>query len=250
MKKFFIGHGSPMNIIQDNPCTRYLSRLGKDTGKPSAVVVVSAHWQTEGTWITGNARPKQIYDFGGFPRELYETVYAPPGSEEVAARVHAAVPEIRIHPDRGIDHAAWAVMCHMYPDRDVPLLEISLDRRKSHREHFDLGALLGSAGLDDCLLMGSGNLIHNLYEVSFQDDAVPFGWASEADAWLADRIRAGDTEALLQAPKVMPGFARIAPTDEHWLPFLYFLGMGDGGVRIAHREIQNGSVSMMCLERD
>jgi 4,5-DOPA dioxygenase extradiol len=245
----FIGHGSPLNAIATNAYTKSLRDFAASIEKPRAIVVISAHWQTRGTMITGSASPEQIYDFYGFPDELYQTRYAPPGSPETASLLADAGLGIEIDPRRGIDHAAWAVIRHLYPDQDVPLLELSLDIDKTEQEHFDLGTRLARFQDEGILFIGSGNLIHNLRLVSFDDDAQPFPWAVETDAWQRERLNASDIARLIEYRASMPNWQKAIPTDEHYLPLLYILGMkGErGAIETVHEEIQNASISMRCL---
>jgi len=245
----FIGHGSPMNAISSNPYTAFLRDLAGTFGLPRAIVVISAHWQTHGTWITGNANPSQIYDFYGFPDELYRVRYAPKGSSETAKLLRDADIGIRIDDERGIDHAGWAVVKHLYPEQNIPLLELSLDVDKTEREHFDLGKRLAQFCDMGLLVIGSGNLIHNLRMVDFDDDAKPFQWALETDAWQKDKIAAGNVSDLIDYRNTMPHWQKAVPTDEHYLPLLYILGMKTerDTVRSIHEEIQNGSISMRSV---
>ncbi len=240
-----------MNAVTDNPYSRFLAALGgkilRENGTPEAVVVFSAHWQTRGTRITGNGAPPQIYDFYGFPEELYRLRYEPSGAPGVAAAISAGVPGITVDPERGIDHAAWAVMKHVFPAGDVPVLEMSLDVELSFGAHAELGRKIAALGLSKVLFIGSGNLVHNLREVDFGASAPPFPWASEANRWLGERIAAGDREAFIGAERGMPGFSRAAPTTEHFIPALYILGMTEGSLSVEYDEIQNGSVSMLAF---
>jgi len=252
----FIGHGSPMNASSINDYTKFLGAYGASIGKPKAVVVISAHWQTRGTIITGAALPPQIYDFYGFPDELYALEYAPKGAPEIARLIASGtgtgVSEtgIRVDPSRGIDHAGWAVVKHLYPDGDVPLLEISLDANLSEADHLALGARLAPLADRGILFLGSGNIVHNLRDISFDDNEKPFGWAVEADRWIARQIETGNTDALVNYKNTMPDWRRSIPTSEHFLPLLYILGMNDGARRTStvYEEMQNGSISMRCVE--
>jgi len=249
-KPAFIGHGSPMNAISDNRYTRFLRAYGESIPRPEAVVVVSAHWQTRGTYITGCAAPEQIHDFWGFPDELYRVRYAPKGAPEIAREIEKAGIGIRSDDTRGIDHAGWAVAMHMFPGGGVPLLQISLDTKKTVRQHFALGTSLAPFSEKGILFLGSGNLVHNLGLITFEDDAVPFPWALEADRWIGERLEKGETGALLDYTETMPDWKRAIPTDEHFLPLAYILGMKGTGQTIISifKEIQNGSVSMRCAE--
>jgi len=245
----FIGHGSPMNAISSNSYTRFLHDLAGTFGTPRAIVVISAHWQTHGTWITGNVKPNQIYDFYGFPDELYRVTYAPAGSSETAALLEDADIGIKVDGARGIDHAGWAVVKHLYPEQNVPLLELSLDVDKTEQEHFDLGKKLARFQDEGILLIGSGNLIHNLRMVDFDDDAKPFQWALEADTWQKVKLDRDDVIDLIDYKNAMPHWQKAIPTDEHYLPLLYILGMQSEGdtVENIHEEIQNGSISMRSI---
>lgn len=246
----FIGHGSPLNAIRDNRHAAFLRDLGESLPRPEAILVVSAHWQTDGTRITAGASPEQIYDFYGFPEELYAVRYAPPGHPELAREIALKIPGIEVDETRGVDHAGWAPVSRMYPARDVPLLELSLDYSKSEREHYELGKRLSFLADRGVLVIGSGNVVHNLRDISFDDEARPFDWALEADRWVAQRIADGKDGELVEYRSRMPDWRRAIPTDEHFLPLLYALGMRsvDGPARTLYEEIQNGSVSMRSIE--
>ncbi len=247
MESLFIGHGSPMNAIETNPYTRYLNSLGKAMETPECVVVFSAHWLTRGTFVTGSPAPQQIYDFYGFPDELYRVAYRPRGNPEIAAAINAALPEIGVDGERGIDHAGWAVLTHMYPDQNVPVIEMSLDVQKSDAQHYELGKKIAALGMERVLFLGSGNLIHNLYEVSFEDQAKPFGWAEETNGWLEKTIRADAVDELLRASERMPNYKKAVPSKDHFWPMLYVLGMKQGSLSVRYNEIQNASISMLSF---
>jgi 4,5-DOPA dioxygenase extradiol len=239
-----------MNAIKRGRYSGFLGAHAASIPRPRAILVISAHWQSEGSRITASANPGQIYDFYGFPDELYELKYAPPGSPELAREVAAEIPEIALDETRGIDHAGWAVAKHLYPEANVPLLELSLDYTKREREHYELGKRLAVLADRGVLVIGSGNLVHNLREMSFDDEARPFPWALAADKWFAERIARDADRELIEYRDCMPGWQRALPTDEHYLPFLYVLAMrrASGGTRTAYEEIQNGSVSMRSVE--
>ncbi len=250
MKALFIGHGSPLNAIRDNRYAAFLRDLGERLPRPEAILVVSAHWQTEGTRITAGAAPEQIYDFYGFPDELYAVRYAPPGHPELAREIARAIPGVELDETRGIDHAGWAPVSRIYPKADVPLLELSLDYAKSAREHYEFGKRLSLLADRGVLVIGSGNAVHNLGDIAFDEEARPFGWALEADAWIAKRIADGTDGELVEYRSRMPVWRRAIPTDEHFLPLLYALATRSRGdsVRTLYEEIQNGSVSMRSIE--
>ncbi len=248
----FIGHGSPMNAISTNRYTEFLKNYPSTIPAPKAIVVISAHWQTEGTFITGNPIPKQIYDFYGFPAELYKVAYSPKGSPEVADFFQAENIGINIDAERGIDHAGWAVVKHMYPEQNIPLLELSLDIHKTKAEHFALGNLLGRYCSQGILFLGSGNVIHNLSDISFNENEKPFAWAMDGDAWIREQIINRNMKHLLDYEKYFPHHGRSIPTNEHFLPLLYILGMATENSKIntIYEEIQNGSISMRSIEVD
>jgi 4,5-DOPA dioxygenase extradiol len=247
MKTLFIGHGSPENALAHNRYTEFLSGLGALMSKPKAIVVFSAHWLTHGTYITGNSQPPQIYDFYGFPESLYRVQYCPPGSRELAETISGKIPEIRVDYSRGIDHAAWAVIRHIYPAADIPVLEMSLNRDLPESDHFRLGTEIASLGLSDVLFIGSGNAIHNLSLVDFSPDPKPYSWAVATNSWLADRLENNRQEELLGYKKFMPDWQRAVPTDDHYLPLLYVLGMRTSETKILFNELQNASISMLAF---
>lgn len=251
MPVLFIGHGSPMNIIQDNPYTRSLETLAASLPRPSSVLVVSAHWLTRGTFVTVPGRPRQIYDFGGFPDELYEIRYEPVGAPEEARRLAESAGPGTIRPDTGehewgLDHASWAVLCHMYPKADVPVWELSLDMGRPPAEHLAVARALAPLRDRGVLVMGSGNLVHNLRLIDFRDDAASFPWAVEADAWFRNSLVAGDVDGLLDYRNAGNAVARAVPTLDHYLPMLYALGLREEGEKLGFtfEGIQNGSISM------
>lgn len=246
----FMAHGSPMNAIEENDFTAFLRGYGTSLPEPSGVVVVSAHWQTRGSFVTASPHPGQIYDFSGFPSELYDLEYAPQGSPETAAFLADAGLGIALDPERGLDHGAWTVLKHLWPDARVPVVQLSLDVDKSERAHYELGRSLSRLPDRGLLFLGSGNVVHNLRDLSFEADARPFHWAVEADAWIAARLDAGDDDALVGYRARMPDWRRAIPTDEHFLPLLYILGMRDGSrpARTVFAGMRNGSLSMRCVE--
>jgi 4,5-DOPA dioxygenase extradiol len=247
MKTYFIGHGSPMNAIQKNSYSDYLSRIKSNFELPKCIIVFSAHWLTNGTFITGSNSPEQIYDFYGFPDELYKVIYSPVGMPEIAKEINSKIPEIEIDYNRGIDHAAWAVIKHIYPQQNVPVLEISLNMDISEMEHYTLGKKIADLNLNNVLFIGSGNLVHNLYDFDFNNDAIPYSWAIDINNWLVNRIQEKSIKELIEAKKYMPNYKYAAPSDDHFLPLLYVLGFHKTNIKIEFNEIQNGSISMLSL---
>lgn len=250
MPVLFVGHGSPMNIIEDNTYTRSLAELGRKLPKPEAVVVISAHWQTRGTYITSARAPKTIYDFYGFPEELYQVTYDSPGSPQTAALVQSAAGAlIGADSERGIDHAGWAVLKHMYPQADIPVLELSLDVNKSPQEHYAMGQALKPLRDKGILLMGSGNIVHNLARIDFSKmygKAHP--WAEEFDRQVAELLVIGDHASLINY-QALPHAGLAVPTDDHYLPLLYAIALQEEGdsLRFTCTDMQNASMSMRGL---
>jgi 4,5-DOPA dioxygenase extradiol len=246
----FIGHGSPMNAISTNLYTDFLQRYAKTIVAPDVIIVISAHWQTEGTYLTGSPAPGQIYDFYGFPDELYRVEYTARGSVETATYLQNEHIGIRVDPGRGIDHAAWAVLRHMYPGQNIPVLELSLDIHKTEREHYKLGQRLSKYCGDGIMFLGSGNLVHNLGRISFKEDEQPFAWAVDADSWMKEKIVENNINDLINYKKSLKNYQQAIPPNEHYLPALYILGMQDEGTGIntIYEEIQNGSISMRSFE--
>lgn len=247
----FIGHGSPMNVLQSNPYTDFLHDYGKILLQkpPKAVAVISAHWLTRGTYVTSGTHPEQIYDFWGFPPELYQVEYRADGdpalAKEIAARLNAKTNE-----SRGIDHAAWAVLHHLLPDADIPVLEISLDMTLSFQEHVELGQRLTAMRDQGVLFIGSGNVVHNLRDVSFNENDAPYPWALNIDKWLKQRIDTLDIQALIDILEVYPPAHQAIPTSDHYLPLLYIMGMlnDHDDLTTLHESIQNASISMRSIE--
>jgi 4,5-DOPA dioxygenase extradiol len=245
----FIGHGSPMNIVADNGYTRDLETLAARLPRPAAILVVSAHWLTKGTAVGADERNLTIYDFFGFPDELYEKRYPAPGSPAVAARVRVLSGGSVVPVERGLDHAAWAPLIRMYPGADVPVLELSLDVSAPAAAHYALGRSLAPLRDEGVLIVGSGNIVHNLRIIDWDDDAPVAAWAAEFDAWVAGCVAArrhDDLVGYLEHP-----LGRMAaPTADHYLPLLYALAVQAEGddVLTVHEGIQNGTVSMRCLQ--
>jgi 4,5-DOPA dioxygenase extradiol len=248
----FLGHGSPMNAIEDNAFTRAHAALGARLGKPEAVLCVSAHWLTQGSRVTGMAKPRTIHDFGGFPEALYQVRYPAPGSPGLAALVRETVGGGTVEIDEsewGLDHGAWSVLRHLYPKADVPVVQLGIDYGASARRHFELGEKLRPLREKGIMIIGSGNIVHNLRRISFDEDAAPEPWAVEFDAWVKQRLEKRDFESLLGDLAAAPSGALSVPTPDHYDPLLYVLGASDerDNMRFEVEGIQNGSISMRSV---
>lgn len=249
MPALFLAHGNPMNAIDDNEFTRSLVDLAGSVPRPEAVLVVSAHWLTNGTHVLSSANPRTIHDFGGFPEELYEVQYPAPGSPDHAELVCELLPGARPDTSWGLDHASWSVLRHMWPDADVPVLELSLDASASPQTHWELGRKLAPLRDAGVLVVGSGNIVHSFAGISWEPDARPRPWAEEFDAWVADALERDDRSALVDYQSA-GSIARLSvPTNEHYLPLLYAAAMrdNDDAVAFTHTGIDMGSMSMRCV---
>ena len=249
MPVLFIGHGSPMNIVQDNAYTRDLAALGRTLPRPRAILVVSAHWLTEGSFVSPQEAPKQIYDFHGFPEELYRVKYPAKGSPALAQRASELASGIRPSAEWGLDHASWAVLIHLFPKADIPVVELSLDLNMPPERHYQSGRSLVPLRDEGVLVIGSGNIVHNLRILDWEDvNARPYDWAARFDAEARRRLLERDHKGLA-GYKRLPEAARAVPTPDHYLPMLYILGMqGDNEcLAFTHEGFQNASISMRCF---
>jgi 4,5-DOPA dioxygenase extradiol len=250
MPVLFIGHGSPMNAIEDNAFRRRWEETASRLPKPRAVLCVSAHWETDGIAVTGSPAPSTIHDFYGFPPELFAVRYQAPGDPALARRTAEIVrsADVAVDPDRGLDHGSWSVLVAMYPQADVPVVQLSLDTRKPPAFHYALAKELAPLRGEGVLVLGSGNMVHNLRVVDYR---LPGGydWANRFNEQVKMRIRARDHEALANYRALGPDAVLAIPTPEHYLPLLYALALqGDGeDVAFFNDETVLGSVSMTSL---
>ncbi len=260
MPVLFIGHGSPENIVLKNSFTRRLSELGKELPQPKAVVVVSAHWLTDGTYVTCVEKPKTIHDFYGFPDELYRLSYPSPGFPEVARLITGLVrkPGITCDYSWGLDHAAWAILRHIYPEADIPVVELSLDyspsngwNRQTLQYYYDLAKQLSPLREKGILIIGSGNIVHNLRVVDMMNmDAQPYDWAVEFDDRVKRDLLERNHEDLLDCQNVSRATSLSVPTLDHYLPMVFAIGLQEktDGLEFIHEGFQNRSVSMRCFK--
>ncbi|HKP95005.1 MAG TPA: 4,5-DOPA dioxygenase extradiol [Fibrobacteria bacterium] len=230
----FIGHGSPMNGIEDNEFSGSWAKLAGEIPKPKAVLCISAHWLTQGTFVTAMERPKTIHDFGGFPKALFDVEYPAPGSPAVAGEVRDAVKSLSVGMDHawGLDHGAWAVIRRMYPDAGVPVLQLSIDYHKPPRYHYNLGRELAGLREKGILILGSGNMVHNLGRIAFgrsDDPEYGFDWALEMKSVFAKHIRERNHEALIEYRNLGAAAELAIPTPDHYYPLLYALGLQEKG---------------------
>jgi 4,5-DOPA dioxygenase extradiol len=250
MPLLFIGHGSPMNAVQTNDFTESLRSAGRQLPRPRLILCISAHWVTEGTFVTGSVHPKPIYDFSGFPEELYEISYAPAGSPGDARRIASLGKDIPVVPDTkwGIDHGAWAILKHLYPKQDIPVIQLSLDGRLNVKDHYRLAGFLQPLRSDGVLIIGSGNIVHNLGRMSGkQFGEAPYPWARAFDEQVKDALARKDDQILTSSESLDRGAGALSvPTNEHYLPLLYIAALRETteNVRYLHEGFQHRSVSM------
>lgn len=249
MPVLFVGHGSPMNAIEDNEFSRSWTEIGRSVPKPKAVLCISAHWVTDGTKVTAMKQPRTIHDFYGFPDELYEVRYPAPGSPELAEMVRQMVRNAHVEPDStwGIDHGTWLVLSRMFPDADIPVVQLSLDGTKEPVFHYELAKELRQLRDEGVLILGSGNIVHNLGLVNWDDAA--YGWALEFDEKVKQFILSGGHESIIHYEQ-FGDLARLSiPTNEHYLPLLYALAQQDSDDRITFstERVTLGSISMRSV---
>lgn len=250
MPALFVGHGSPMNALEDNEFSRAWTQVGQQLPKPNAILCVSAHWETAGTQVTGMDKPKTIHDFGGFPPELYVAEYPAPGSPELARLTQETVKKVPVRFDQtwGLDHGTWSVLCRMFPRADIPIVQLSLDRTQAPSFHYELGKELRALRNKGVLIVGSGNIVHNLGAAIFED-GVTYDWAVEFDALAKKLIESGDHGSLVEYQKLGQAARLSIPTNEHYLPLLYILALQDKQeqIRFFTDRVTFGSLSMRSL---
>lgn len=240
----FVSHGAPSLELQDTPARHFLAQLGAELEQPKAILMISAHWGTRSPMLTGSEHPDVIYDFSGFPAELYSMTYPAPGSSWLVGQVQELLPEAGISKARGLDHGAWVPLRLMYPAADIPVVQLSLQPMLDARHHYDIGRKLANLRQQGVLIIGSGSLTHNLYEIGTRDPAA-FKAAQEFADWVNGKLLAGDIDALLDYRHAAPHAAWNHPTPEHFLPLFVALGAAEGApARELHRSMEMGILAM------
>lgn len=248
----FLGHGSPLNALEDNESSRCWSELGRSLPRPAAVLCLSAHWETAGWRVTAQARPRTLHDFRGFPPALHAFDYPAPGSPALAGRVCELLEDWECRPTEewGLDHGAWSLLCWLFPVAEIPVVQLSLNRAAALPDFLELGRRLRPLRREGVLLLGSGNVVHHLGRLKWGDaeGRAPWDWARDFDQWLRDRIRARDLEALIHAED-HPLWSLAAPSREHFLPLLPILGLLEEGEKPAflNERVVLGALSMRSL---
>jgi len=250
MPVVFIGHGSPMNALEDNVHTRAWQALGTRIGKPRAILAVSAHWTTRGTAVTAMAAPPTIHDFGGFPQALFDMQYPAPGDPLLAARLRdmLAPLDVRLDHEWGLDHGTWSVLVKMFPQADVPVLQLSLDITQAPAFHLELGRRLRPLREQGVLIVATGNVVHNLRTLRWGSQA-GYDWAARFDARIREHLRKGEVDALADTSRWDDDARRSVPTIEHYLPLLYIAGARheDEAFEIVADGLEMGSISMLSV---
>ena len=247
---FFLGHGNPMNAIYDNTFTKRLKEMGNALEiKPDAILVVSAHWLTKGCFTSITSKPETIYDFYGFPEELYKVVYPAPGAPEFAKYLSDLYPFIKRDEQMGLDHGAWTMLVHMFPKADIPVFQLSIDMHKPLQYHFELGKKLSPLREKNILIIGSGNIVHNLRYAFPLDNPNKFDWAYEFDEWVKNKIIERDFESLVDYESCGNAGKMSVPTTDHYIPLLYSLALAgkDEEIKFTYEEIIT-SLSMRCFK--
>lgn len=255
MPVLFIGHGSPMNGIEDTAFSRRWSQMAKEIPTPKAVLVVSAHWFTKGTKITAMDFPKTIHDFGGFPQELFDVQYPAPGNpvlaKETAELLHSA--HVEFDHDWGLDHGAWTIIRHMYPEANIPVLQLSIDYTKGPQYHYDLAKELNALRKKGVLIIGSGNMVHNLRMVAWDrlnDPEYAYDWAIQMNNKFKELIQAGNHKPLINYSSLGKEAMLAIPTPEHYLPLMYTLGLKNSqdDVSFFNDKAVGGSLTMTSVK--
>lgn len=254
MPVLFLGHGSPMNAIEENEFVQGFRRVSSEIETPKAILVVSAHWETQGTQVTAMENPRTIHDFGGFPKELYEIQYPAPGMPALAQDVKDLAKSAQVLPDEkwGLDHGAWTVIRHMYPKADIPVVQLSLDYYKKPKEHYELAKELNKLREKGILIVGSGNIVHNLRMIHWAklNENYAYDWANEANTKMKQLILEGNHHQLIDYSKLGKAIELSIPTPEHFLPLLYALALQDkkDEISIFNDEPIGGSLSMTSIK--
>ncbi|WP_374029834.1 4,5-DOPA dioxygenase extradiol [Bdellovibrio bacteriovorus] len=250
MPVLFVGHGSPMNALEKNPLTEGLAALGKSLPKPQAILCVSAHWETQGTQVLYNAEPPTIHDFYGFPKPLFDVQYPARGPLALAHETQKLLPNATLNEKWGLDHGTWSVLVHMYPHADIPTYQVSIDVTKTAEQHLEMGRHLASLREKGVLILGTGNIVHNLRMLQWRDPKAVFPWAEEFDLGIKKALEERDEKTLLHYEQKFGEAADLSvPSPEHYLPLLYCYGASekDDKLSFPYEGYEMGSLSMRSV---
>lgn len=254
MPVLFLGHGSPMNAIEENEFVLAFKKLGKELVRPSAILCISAHWETKGTFVTAIQNPPTIHDFGGFPQALFDVQYPAPGSPELAVETKKIITKTDVGLDNkwGLDHGSWSVVKHLYPNADIPVIQMSIDYSQPAKYHYELAKEISVLRQRGVLIIGSGNIVHNLRLVDWKklNEEFAFDWATEANEMMKRHILSGDHQKLINFKSQGKAFDLAIPTPEHYLPLLYTLALKEENEKITlfNDKPVGGSLSMTSLK--
>jgi 4,5-DOPA dioxygenase extradiol len=257
MPVLFLGHGNPMNAIEENEFVAGWRAMGATLPRPRAILCISAHWETRGTFVTAMEKPKTIHDFGGFPEALYEVQYPAPGDPKLAQQLQGGITTAAVGLDEawGLDHGCWSVVKHLYPAADVPVIQMSLDRGLSPRGHYELAKELAALRSRNVLIIGSGNMVHNLRMVAWdrlKEIGFAYDWALEVEDTMRQFILNGDHRSLIDYQAQGKAFQLAVPTPDHYLPLLYALALQTENERVTlfNDKAVGGSLTMTSLKID
>lgn len=257
MPVLFLGHGSPMNAIEENEFVTGFRNIGKGISKPTAILVISAHWETRGTFVTAMDKPRTIHDFGGFPQALFDVEYPAPGSPELANETKSIIKKTQVGLDEkwGLDHGAWSVVKHLYPNADVPVIQMSIDYTQGAQYHYELARELASLRKKGVLIVGSGNMVHNLGMVAWDKlntDSYGYDWAIEANEKMKKFIMDDNHQPLINFKSQGKAFDLAIPSPEHYLPLIYSLALKESSEKITifNDKAVAGSLTMTSLKID
>ena len=254
MPVLFMGHGSPMYAIEPNEHTKAWEKIGNQLPTPKAILMISAHWFTRGIWLTAMESPKTIHDFGGFPNALFQIEYPAPGSPELALKVQQLItphyPNVTLEESEwGLDHGSWSILKYMFPTANIPVIQMSIDATLSNQDHFSIGQMLQGLRNEEILIISSGNVVHNLRLISWNDSVPPPVWATAYNDFFKSQIANSQFDALIDWENSNP-YARMAsPSPEHYLPVLYTLGLraNQESAHIITDGIEMSSISMLSF---
>jgi len=252
MPAVFFGHGNPMNALFDNDYSRGWAAIGKEIPRPAAVLSVSAHWYIPGVFVTAMPAPRTIHDFGGFPQELYRIEYHAPGDPALAERVRRLLAPLSVHADEdwGLDHGTWTVLRHVFPRADIPVVQLSIDKRQPAEFHYEIGKRLAPLRGEGVLIVGSGNLVHNLHAYAWgRHEVDPFDWAVRFEKKARDLLVSGFDGPLVAYETLGHDAELSIPTPDHYLPLLYVIAARREGdaIRFPVEGVDGGSVSMLAV---
>lgn len=258
LPSYFIAHGAPSLVLEEHAYTKMLKQLADQLPKPKAIVIFSAHWEESIPSISAvreNDQHSTIYDFGGFQEELYKITYPAPGNRSLSEHIQSLFSKqaiaSRLDEERGLDHGAWAVLKLVYPDADIPVVALSVNRHLTNEQQYHIGKALSELREQDVLVIGSGGTVHNLGRVNWRSDRVD-EWAEAFDQWIEQQLETWDIDALMNYRELAPHANEAVPTSEHFIPLLIAMGSGDANrsAKLLHRSYQYGNLSLSCWQFD